>query len=94
VRADYALLTHIREFQAEYERPHEPPVVRVRLQSRLVRMPRRTSLAATSAEETVRADGTSVEAVVRAFDQAFGKVAKQVTEWAIQRVAEAEGASS
>jgi cholesterol transport system auxiliary component len=94
VRADYALLTHIREFQAEYDRPSEPPLIRVRLQSRLVRMPRRTSLAATSAEETVRADGTSVAAVVRAFDEAFGKVTKRVTEWTIERVAEAERASS
>ncbi|HEX6141865.1 MAG TPA: ABC-type transport auxiliary lipoprotein family protein [Geminicoccaceae bacterium] len=91
VRADYALLTHIREFQAEYQRqPDQPPLIRVRLQSRLVRLPRRTSLAATSVEHTVRAEGTSVEAVVQAFDEAFGKVVKRVVEWSIERVADAQ----
>ena len=94
VRADYALLTHIREFQADYQRqPDEPPLIRVRLQTRLVRLPRRTSLAATSIEHTVRAEGTSVDAVVRAFDEAFGKVVKRVVEWTIREVAEAEGSS-
>lgn len=90
VRADYALLTHIREFQAEYENPAEPPLVRVRLQSRLVRLPRRTSLVATSAEHTVRAEDTSVPAIVRAYDEAFGKASKRIVEWAISAVAEAE----
>ena len=95
VRADYALLTHIREFQAEYNRqPDQPPLIRVRLQSRLVRLPRRTSLAATSVEHTVRAEGTSVEEIVRAFDEAFGKVAKRVVEWSVQKVAEAETVAS
>lgn len=89
VRADYALITHVREFQAEYEQPDQPPTVHVRLQSRLVRLPRRTSLAATSAEQTLEAEGTSVEAVVRAFDQAFGAVAKEISEWAVKQVAEA-----
>ena len=54
VRADLALLIHVREFQAEYEGAG-PPQVRVRLQARLIRLPRRTSLAATSEEFVVRA---------------------------------------
>lgn len=90
VRADYALLTHIREFQAEYKQPDEPPLIRVRLQSRLVRLPRRTSLVATSAEHTVRAAGTSVPEIVKAFDEAFGKATKRVVEWTISAIAEAE----
>ena len=57
VRADLALLTHIREFQAEYDTAG-PPLVRVRLQARLIRLPRRTSLAATSEEFVVRASNT------------------------------------
>jgi len=73
VRADYALLTHVREFQAEYDEDGVP-VVRVRLQARLVRLPRRTSVASTSEEFVVPAGGTSMPAIVRAFDEAFGKV--------------------
>lgn len=89
VRGDYALITHVREFQAEYKQPDQPPTVRVRLQARLVRLPRRTSMAATSAEHTVQAEGTSVEAVVKAFDEAFGDVVKEIVEWTVERVAEA-----
>ena len=59
VRADLALLTHIREFQAEYEKAGAPQV-RVRLQARLIRLPRRTSLAATSEEFAVRARNNSL----------------------------------
>jgi cholesterol transport system auxiliary component len=95
VPADYALLSHIREFQAEYhQQPERPPEIRVRLQIRLVRLPRRTSLAATSIEHTERAEGTSVDVIVRAFDNAFGKVAKRVIEWTVEQVAEAEAVAS
>ena len=64
VRAEYALLTHIREFQAEYDGPGAPKV-RVRLQARLVRLPRRISLGSTSEEFVVQADDTSMTAIVR-----------------------------
>lgn len=95
VRADYALLTHIREFQAEYEGgAGGPPEVRVRIQARLVRLPRRISLAATSEESVVQADATSLDAIVEAFDAAFGTVAKDVVEWTLRELAEAEAAAS
>lgn len=90
VRADFGLLTHIREFQAEYRTEGGPPDVRVRLQVRLIRLPRRTSLASTSAESVVRAADTSLPAIVRAFDEAFGKTVKRAVEWTIDQVAEAE----
>jgi cholesterol transport system auxiliary component len=88
VRADFALLVHIREFQAEYEGTG-PPQVRVRLQARLVRLPRRTSVAATSEEFVVRAGDTSVPAIVAAFDEAFGKALKRIVEWTLREVAAA-----
>jgi cholesterol transport system auxiliary component len=93
VRAEYALLTHVREFQAEYDGPGVPRI-RVRLQARLVRLPRRVSLGATSEEFVVRAEDTSMPAIVRAFDEAFGKVAKRLVEWAIERSAHADAANS
>ena len=78
-----------REFQAEYDTAG-PPLVRVRLQARLIRLPRRTSLAATSEEFVVRASNTSVPAIVTAFDEAFGKALKRIVEWAIQEAAAAQ----
>jgi cholesterol transport system auxiliary component len=88
VRADLALLLHVREFQAEYEGAG-PPEVRVRLQARLIRLPRRTSLAATSEEFVVRAANTSVPAIVTAFDEAFGKALKRIVEWTLREAASA-----
>ena len=44
LRADYSLLTDLREFQAEYI-SEGPPRVRVRLNAKLVRMPQRTIVA-------------------------------------------------
>ncbi|MGH6901034.1 MAG: ABC-type transport auxiliary lipoprotein family protein, partial [Geminicoccaceae bacterium] len=88
VRADLALMIHVREFQAEYEGAG-PPEVRVRLQARLIRLPRRTSLAATSEEFVVRAGNTSVPAIVIAFDEAFGKALKRIVEWTLRQAAAA-----
>jgi cholesterol transport system auxiliary component len=88
VRANYALLTHIREFQAEYE-GSDPPQVRVRLQARLIELPRRTSLSATSVESVIRSENTSLPAIVRAFDEAFGKVTKRLVEWTLEELSRA-----
>ena len=86
VRADLGLLVHVREFQAEYE-GSGPPEVRGRLQARLIRLPRRTSLASTSEEFVVRAANTSLPAIVSAFDEAFGKALKRIVEWTLKEAA-------
>ena len=87
VRADLALLTHIREFQAEYETCRR--AAGARACARLIRLPRRTSLAATSEEFVVRARSNSLSAIIDAFDEAFGKALKRIVEWAVQRSAAA-----
>jgi cholesterol transport system auxiliary component len=89
VRADLALLTHVREFQAEYDSAGAP-LVRVRLQARLIRLPRRTSVGATSEEFVVRAGNTSLPAIVAAFDEASGKALKRIVEWAMTEAASAQ----
>jgi cholesterol transport system auxiliary component len=89
VRADYALLTHIREFQAQYS-GEAPPQVQVRLQARLVRLPRRTSVAATSAAFTVNAQDGSMQAIVTAFDEGLGKALRRVVEWTVREIDKAE----
>jgi cholesterol transport system auxiliary component len=89
VRAEYALLTNIREFQAEYGETG-PPRVRVRLQARLVRLPRRTSIAATSEGFTVAAEDRSLQAIVAAFDEGLGKALRRVVEWTVREIDEAE----
>ena len=88
VRADYALLIHIREFQAEYSEG-EPPTVRVGLQARLVRLPRRTSIAATSTAFTIPVANGSLPAIVTAFDDGLGKALRRLVEWTVEEVAKA-----
>jgi cholesterol transport system auxiliary component len=93
IRADYALLTHVREFQAEYS-GEGPPRIQVRLQARLVRLPRRTSIAATSEGFTVNAQDRSLEAIVAAFDEGLGKALRRVVEWTVRKIAEAEATAA
>lgn len=87
LRPDYVLITELREFQAEYF-DDGPPQVRVRLNAKLVQMPERVIIGATTAERLARArvgrGRSELHAVVDAFDEALGKVLKQVVIWTLQ----------
>ena len=83
LRSDFSLKSDLREFQAEYESPNAPPMVRVRVNSKLIRQPKREIVASKTFERLVRADSTSMRDVVRAFDKALGKVLKRVVEWTL-----------
>ena len=85
LRADYSLLTDLREFQAEYL-GSGPPRVRVRLNARMVRMPQREILALQTFEYLEQATDSSLEAVVVAFDSALGKTLKKIVEWSLTTV--------
>jgi cholesterol transport system auxiliary component len=84
LRPDYALQSEIRDFQAEYDTPGRPPLVRVRLNAKLVRMPDRVIIASDTVERTARATGGDMENIVLAFDQALGDVMKRVIEWVLR----------
>ena len=90
VPAAYAMLLHVREFQAEYETASAPPTVRVRLQARLITLPRRDSVASTGAEGVTNAAGTGLEAIVDAFDESLGKALRQLVEWTLSTIDEVE----
>lgn len=85
LRADYSLLTDLREFQAEYL-GSGPPRVRVRLNARMVRMPQREILALQTFEYLEQATDSSLEAVVVAFDSALGKTLRKIVEWSLTTV--------
>ncbi len=88
LKPDYILRLHIREFQAEYDRGlDQPPLVNVRLQARLLGMPRRQSLASFAAQQFVRADGTGLDRIVLAYDEALGGVFRQIIEWVVAEIA-------
>lgn len=85
LRADYSLLTDLREFQAEYL-GSGPPRVRVRLNAKLVKMPQRTILATETFEHLEPAASSDLQAVVSAFDIALGKTLKRIVEWSLKAV--------
>ena len=85
LRADYSLLTDLREFQAEYIGAG-PPRVRVRLNAKLVRMPQRNILATDTFEFVEPATSSDLKAVVVAFDVALGKTLKRIVEWSLTEV--------
>lgn len=83
LRADYILTTDLREFQAEYASENVPPEVRARINAKLVKMPQRRIVASETYEFVIAAEGTSMEAVVLAFDDALGKIMKRLVTWAL-----------
>ena len=84
LRSDYNLLTELREFQAEYFESDGVPTVRVRLNAKLVKQPRRAIVASRTFESTIKSEGKAMRNVIRAFDQALGKVLRHTVEWTVK----------
>ena len=84
LRSDYNLITELREFQAEYFESDGVPTVRVRLNAKLVKQPRRAIVASRTFESTIKSEGKAMQNVIRAFDQALGKVLRHTVEWTIK----------
>ena len=82
IRADYVLKTDLREFQAEYD-AGGAPVAHVRLNAKMVVMPKRAIIASETFESSVRAEGSNISQVIVAFDTALGKTLKQIVEWGL-----------
>jgi len=83
LRSDFNLRTELREFQAEYENPDRPPLIRIRINAKIVKQPRREIIASDNFEATARATGTGLHEVVQGFDDALGKVTRRLVEWTI-----------
>ena len=83
LRADYVLKTDLREFQAEYS-GDGPPIIHVKLNAKLVKMPQRTIIASFKSKRETRSGGTELIDVIRAFDQGLGKVLKEIVSWALK----------
>lgn len=86
LRSDYNLKSELREFQAEYAAGRAVPTVRVRLNVKIIRQPRRDIIASENFEAVAPARANSMAEIVAAFDEALGKVLKQVVEWTLVTV--------
>ncbi|WP_417518690.1 ABC-type transport auxiliary lipoprotein family protein [Minwuia sp.] len=80
LRADYSLLTEIREFQAERMAGGK---VRVRINAKLIQQPRQIIVRSQSFEATVPDNAESMDATIKAWDGAIGRVMKDIVEWTI-----------
>lgn len=83
LRADYILKPDLREFEADYTRGSVPSVL-VRMNVKLIKMPERTIVGSATFESRIEAEGTSMEAIVTAYNEALGKVLKRTVEWTLR----------
>lgn len=83
LRADFILKLELRELQAEYP-PSGPPASHVGLNAKLVRMPQRVIVGSEQFDASVPAHADRIEDVVLAFDEALGKVLKDLVTWTLQ----------
>ena len=83
IRPDFLLQTALAAFEA-METASGQPDVRVAMSATMIRMPRREVVGTTHIARTVTAQATSLQAIALAFDDALGKVLKQLVEWTLR----------
>ncbi|HEV2676964.1 MAG TPA: ABC-type transport auxiliary lipoprotein family protein [Aliidongia sp.] len=92
LRADYVLLTDLRDFEARYyEGTNKPPQVRVRLTAKLIKMPEREIIGGLDAVKLSDAEHNDIDSIVAAFGEATGNAMKMIVQWTL-RTAPATGA--
>ena len=82
LRADYILKSELREFQAEYFHGALPSV-RVAINAKLVKLPRRTIIGSESFEAVAPAKADTLSDIISAYDEALGSVLKDLVEWTL-----------
>lgn len=88
LRADFILKTDLRDFHANYkgQSTHDTaPEATVRMNAKLVRLPRRNIVAGDTFEATVRATSPALDDIIKAFDAATGAVLRRIVEWTLQQ---------
>ena len=83
LRSDFNLKSELREFQAEYPAGAKVPTIRVRVNAKVIRQPQRAIIASRNFEQRVVSGGSGMDDVVVAFDEALGKVLKEIVEWTL-----------
>lgn len=82
VNAQYELLLDLRRFESDYA-GGAAPIARIELGVRLVHNAENRVAAARTLVANVPADGTSVEAIARAFERALGETTAEAIGWTL-----------
>ena len=91
LRADYVLLTDLRDFEARYyEGTNKPPQVRVRITAKLIKMPEREIIGGLDAVKTSDAEKNDIDSIVAAFGEATGNAMKMVVQWTLRSTSPAK----
>jgi len=85
LRSDYVLQPELREFQAEYSPEVKAPKIRVRVNVKLIKMPERRIVASDTFERIMDAPDNRMPVIVKTFDQALGKVMRDLVVWTLAR---------
>jgi cholesterol transport system auxiliary component len=87
LRADFALRTEIRHFEAVYDGMNRPPRVWVEIIARLAAARERAIVAAARFEQRVPAAANGVPAIVAAFNTATQSVLRNIVVWTLSNPA-------
>lgn len=83
LRSDFVLRVELREFQAEYTDGVAAPTINVRINVKLVRLPQRHIIASTTVDRAMAAPDNKIASIVDTFDQALGKVLRDIVVWTL-----------
>lgn len=83
LNVNFSLTTELREFQAFYY-DSSLPRVRVGLNAKLIMLPERIIVANQSFESIVQAERDELQLIVEAFDEALGKVLRDLVGWTLR----------
>lgn len=78
LRPDYILKTDLREFEAIYDGDNPIPEVWIRINAKLVQMPDRKIVASRTVGRRLPAASAKLEDIIAAFDEALGKVLRDI----------------
>ncbi len=86
LRADFNVISELREFQAEYKGGLKaPPTVHVRLNAKMIVQPQQIIVASKTFDVEQAVATNDMPAIIAAFDDALGKAMKQLVEWSLSQ---------
>jgi cholesterol transport system auxiliary component len=91
LETDFLLETEVRDFQARYDTATGAPEIMVGIQAKLVRMPQRQIVGSLNAMQQAQAASNNLDAIVMAFNQAFGGTITEICTWVLNTPANAPG---
>ena len=84
LRADFVLSTELREFQAQRDRDGAL-IVNVNINAKLIGEFRRSIVANMSFSSLYKVNGEGFDAIIAAFDEALGKVLRELVGWTLRQ---------